>query len=227
MRRSSTAILVFVLVITVAQQPGGGASRGGLRSGPPTLTNPNPFTHPNWQFPPRFGTGATGPWAGGHRWRRPRFFPNPLILNWNGWSPFDGYGFYNGPDQNYPAGPDWSGYYPQPSNLLPLTLPPVQVPDPLGGGAAPEAAESSTSDTTEMPVYRGPASSPDTSNEHPPLIALKNRWAYTALKYWMKGKTFHFITTQGDHMQVPVALVERIYPTPYRARTELQKPSAH
>jgi hypothetical protein len=78
-----------------------------------------------------------------------------------------------------------------------------------------------------MPVYRGPASPPGTSDEHPPLIALKNRWAYTALKYWVKGKTFYFITTQGDHMQVPVALVERIYPTPDQGRTENQKPRAH
>jgi hypothetical protein len=227
MRRSSTAILAFLLVTTVALQSGGGASRGGLRSGPPTLTNPNPFTQPNWRFPPRFGTLPIRPWTGGHEWRRQGSFANPLILNWNGWPPLDGYGLYNTPDQNYPAGPDWPGYYPQPSYPLPLMQPPAQVPDPLAGAAEPEALESSTPDTTGMPVYRGPASSPDTSDDHPPLIALKNRWAYTASKYWMKGKTFHFITTQGDHMQVQVALVERIYPTPDRARTEPQKPSSH
>jgi hypothetical protein len=214
MRRSSTAILAFVLVTTVAQQSGGGASHGGLRSGPPTLTNPNPFTQPNWRFPPRFGISPVWPWTGGRGWRWPGSFANPLILNWNGWPPFDGYGFYNTPD--YAAGPDWPGYYPQPSNPLPLIPPPAQVPDPIAAEPAPAGVESSTSDTTGMPAYRGPASPPDTSDEHPPLIALKNRWAYTALKYWVKGKTFHFITTQGDHMQVPVALVERIYPTPTR-----------
>ncbi len=228
MRRPSTAILAFVLVAIAAQQSGGGASRGGFRSGPPTLTNPNPFTRPNWRFPPRFGTMATGPWTSGQRWRqRLGFFPNPVILNRNGWTPFDGSGFYNTLDPGYPVGPDWPYYPLQPSNPLSLISPPDQVQDPPSGVAAPEVAEYSASDTAGMPVYRGPESPHDASDEHPPLIALKNRWAYTALKYWVKGKMFYFITTQGDHMQVPVALVERIYPTPGQDRTENQKPRAH
>ena len=225
MRRSSTAILAFVLVAIVAQQSGGGASRGGFRSGPPTLTNPNPFTQPNWRFPPRFGSMPTRPWIGGQRWRRSGVFSSPFILNWTSWTPFDGYGFYD--TSGYPVGPEWPYYQPEPSNPLPLISTADQVLDPPSGPATPEVTENSTSDTAGMPVYRGPASPPDTSDEHPPLIALKNRWAYTALKYWVKGKTFYFITTQGDQMQVPVALVERIYPTPDRGATENQKPRAH
>ena len=34
----------------------------------------------------------------------------------------------------------------------------------------------------------------------------------------MKGKVFHFITSQGDNMQVPVTQVERIYPSSRQSR---------
>jgi hypothetical protein len=223
MRRSSTAILAAVLVATAAQQPSGGTSRGSLRSGPPTLTSPNPFTNPQWRFPPRFGTRPIGPWTSMPGWRRSELFPNPLILNWNGVPPFNGDGFYNMTDPSYFT-PDMTDYYPQPAQ--PLQVPPAAA-DPVDGGEVPEVAESSLPDTSAMPVYRGPASPPPVSDEHPPLIALKNRWAYTVLKYWVKGKTFHFITTQGDHVQVPAALVERIYPTPDQTRLEPKKPSAN
>ena len=227
MRRPSTAILAFILVTTIAQQPGGGASRGGRRSGPPTLTNPNPFTHPYWRFPPRFGTGSNGLWTSGHGWRQPGFFPDPLILNRNGWPPFDEYGFYNTPAPGYPIGPYWPDYYTQP-NVPVLPPPPAEQPGPMGGETVPEATESPTPETTGIPVYRGPASPTNSTDEHPPLIALKNRWAYTALKYWVNGKTFHFITTQGDHMQVSTNMVDRIYPTPTRAlKTEPRPESEH
>lgn len=80
---------------------------------------------------------------------------------------------------------------------------------------APAPVERPEADTSGFRVIQEPAPPPppSTDDEHPPLIALKNRWAYTAVKYWVTGKTFHFITTQGDHMQVPTALVERVYPT--------------
>jgi hypothetical protein len=29
----------------------------------------------------------------------------------------------------------------------------------------------------------------------------------------VQGKIFHFITSHGDHMQVPITQVERIYPS--------------
>jgi len=41
---------------------------------------------------------------------------------------------------------------------------------------------------------------------------LRANWAYTVNRYWTEGKMFHFVTTQGDHMRVPVGLVEHIYP---------------
>jgi hypothetical protein len=149
-----------------------------------------------------------------------------LILNWTGLPPLNGYGFYNMPDPGYFT-PDLTDYYPQPAQPLQVPPAPPEVPDPVDAGKVPDVAESSLTDTSGMPVYRGPVSPPPVSDEHPPLIALRNRWAYTVLKYWVKGKTFHFITTQGDHIQVPAALVERIYPTPDQTRTEPKKPSAN
>ena len=224
MRRSSIGILALVLV-AAAQRPGGGIVPGGLRRGPPTLSNPNPFSRPNWGFAPRFGAG---PWADATKWRRRGSFPNPLILNWNSWLPFDAFGLYNAPDSSYPIGPFLPDDYAQPSYVPVVPPAPLERQGPMGGETPPEAAESSMADTSEMPVYRGPASPPSGSDEHPPLIALRNRWAYTALKYWVKGKTFYFITTQGDHMQVPANVVDRIYPTPTRPpKTEPNREAVH
>jgi len=217
MKRSSIAVLALVLVGAAAQRPGGGTSRGSLRSGPPTLTNPNSSSYRNWGYGPRLRTPFIEPWTGAHRWMQPRSFPNPLILNWTGWSPFDPFWFYNAPDPGYPIGPYWPDNYSEPSNI-PVQPPPAVEPQvPMGGETAPQAEESSNADTSGMPVYRGPGSPPDISDEHPLLIALKNRWAYTVLKYWVKGNTFHFITTQGDHMQVPANMLDRVYPAPNRA----------
>jgi hypothetical protein len=94
----------------------------------------------------------------------------------------------------------------------------------MGGGSAAESVESSTNEASELRVYKGPPSPPEISDVHPPLIALNNRWAYTALKFWVSGKTFHFITTQGDHMQVPTTMVDRIYPTPKQSQATDAKP---
>ncbi len=79
-----------------------------------------------------------------------------------------------------------------------------------GGNTSNKVDEASASfrmETVAIPEQESAA-----NDYHPPLIALKNNWAYSANKYWTEGKMFHFVTTQGDHMRVPVGLVERIYP---------------
>ena len=240
MRFSCMAMLVLVSALTADAQHGGGGIAGSRSSGPP-----NPYG----TFPPRIGAPFNGSWAGlrptsGPGWRptpcplpgqgchnAPPFWrsgnsraPYPLlVLGWNGWPAFGGYGFNNAFDPGY-AGPDWP-LYAQPPHVPVLTPPPVDVREPIGSGTAPEPAQSSTPDPTELRLYRTPAPPPDTSDDHPPLIALKNRWAYTALKYWVSGKTFHFITTQGDHMQVPTTMVDRIYPTPKPSQGRQTKPT--
>jgi hypothetical protein len=149
-----------------------------------------------------------------------------LVLGGNGWPASGGYGFYNTPDAGYTAGPDWPDYYSALSYAAAPSPAPVAAGEPKGVGS-PDP-ECSSDETSQLPVYRGPTSRSETSDEHPPLVALKNRWAYTVIKYWVSGKTFHFITTQGDHIQVPSALVERIYPTPNQShRTDPKPPPAH
>jgi hypothetical protein len=63
-----------------------------------------------------------------------------------------------------------------------------------------------------MRLYRWVSQPYDSNDEHPSMIALKNRGAYTVVKYWLKGKVLNFITTQGDHMRVALDQVDRIYP---------------
>jgi hypothetical protein len=143
-------------------------------------------------------------------------------------APFPEYGFNTAFDPGYPGGQEWPNYA-QPVYVPVQAPPPVQAPQSLSAPApaAPKGAESSTP-AAELRLYRTPAPPPDTNDDHPPLIALKNGWAYTVVKYWRVGKTFHFITTQADHMQVPTTMVERIYPPIHASQgTTTKAASAH
>jgi hypothetical protein len=58
-----------------------------------------------------------------------------------------------------------------------------------------------------------PARQVDSNEEYPAVIELKSGSVYTATSYWVSGNTFHFITTtRFDHFQVPLALLEHVYP---------------
>jgi hypothetical protein len=85
---------------------------------------------------------------------------------------------------------------------------------PAGAGMRPELQDSSPETESNFHVYRTPAPEPAVQNDYPLLISLKDGWAYTATKSWVKGRTFHFVTTQGDQMQVPLVAVDRIYQRP-------------
>jgi hypothetical protein len=41
------------------------------------------------------------------------------------------------------------------------------------------------------------------------LVALRDGWVYAAVAYWVEGDTLHYITTNGDHNQVSLKLVDR------------------
>jgi len=222
MRFSSAAILIL-LATAAAQRPGGGISAGGMRPGPPALSNGNPFTRPNGSF----GSGLGGQWGRGQRWG---FYPHQQ-------PPFGNSLFFGGPAfiVPNPAYPPYTPDYPQwppdegpglpQADVTQVPMPmsqPVTNQDahlnPLGSEPATEPCETSTSGTSGFHFYQVPVPPPSDNDDHPPLIALKNGWAYSVLKYWVKGKTFHFITSLGDNMQVPVAQVERIYPSSRQSR---------
>jgi len=61
-------------------------------------------------------------------------------------------------------------------------------------------------------TYHAPDRVPIPESDHPLMIALKNGWLYTAKSYWVTGHTFHFITTQGDHIRVNVNMMDRLSP---------------
>jgi len=224
MRFLSAAVLVLVLATAAAQRPVGGMSPGGTRLGPPSLSNGNPFTAPNGRFGPGFHPGRQS-------WPRWGSFPNQQ-------PPLGGNSLYFFGVREAPVYPPYpSDYYQQPPDPGPMvpsedfTPAPVIVDPPRPSQDTHEAAgssgEVSTAGTSSLRIYHVSSPLPLDNDDHPPLIALKNRWAYTALRYWLKGKNLHFITSFGDHMQVPVAQVERIYPSSRQSRvTDTTTPAA-
>ena len=128
----------------------------------------------------------------------------------------------------YPGYPPDAPYYSQPPldegpafppvdvTQLPIPVSPsLTIPDTrfnaVGSGPAREPGAMATAGSSGLHMYQSPGPPPSDSDDHPALIALKNNWAYSVQRYWVQGKIFHFITSQGDRMQVPVTQVERIY----------------
>ena len=220
MRFSSAAILVLVIGTAAAQHRGGGTSSGGMRSGPPSLSNGNPFMGSNGSFRPGFGSGPVSPWErsqSGPRWgshpRQPpplgnSFFfalPPPIV-------PYPGYP----PDTPYYSQPPPEGGPPFPQ--MDVTQAPITASPPLTNQDTHFNAEGSEpARASGLHIYNAPGPPPSDSDDHPALIALKNNWAYSVQRYWVQGKSFHFLTSRGDHMQVPVAQVERIYPSSHQS----------
>lgn len=106
---------------------------------------------------------------------------------------------------------------PQPS------APPVTIQQYFGEGAKPEVRDygpngeelprESAAPSGSVQTYRSPAKKPAAA---PPdddrimfMIALKDSSVYTAAAYWVEGETLHYITTQGEHNQVSLDLVDR------------------
>lgn len=86
----------------------------------------------------------------------------------------------------------------------PAPVPPITVvlqsttPAPNGGVAIPPAA---------APAQR----CVQPARIEPPhvLIALNDGWVYAAIAYWVDRDTLHYVTTDGEHNQVSLSLVDR------------------
>jgi len=222
MRRSSMLSLVFLLAIAAGQRPVSGRSGSAMRSGPPTLSLGNPFTGPSSHS----GARPLGSWPG-NLWSRPPAIPTPVL-----W-------FYSPPIFTTPTSlpPVYPPYgigqtdfyqgFSQPLAVPSPTVPPPQLPDfdsPLNAlnQSDSDRLKQSQADNANRPGDTSAAAenfrmvtsqcSAPIDEYHPPIIALKTHGAYSASNYWTEGKTFHFVTTQGEHLRVPVSLVERIYP---------------
>ena len=221
------SILGLVLVVaTAAGQRSGPGSSSGIRSGPPTLTFGNPFTSPG--VARQFGAGSINTW-GVNRWPRGANRQTP-ILYWYGQPFFNGPGFYPpfyppyGDDVGYPyqslpqriAVPQLGAVQPpppdfeQPENIVNT---PAANPDNHTPAAGSSGAGEPPTSTFKIETVGLPERATSVADEyHPPIIVLKNNWAYSVNKYWTEGKVFHFVTTQGEHMRVRAPLVDRIYP---------------
>jgi hypothetical protein len=62
-----------------------------------------------------------------------------------------------------------------------------------------------------MPVQRQEVSHAPPSPPDPPyvLIALKNGWIYSAIAYWVEGRTLHYLTFEMVQKEVQLDLVDR------------------
>jgi hypothetical protein len=238
--RPPSAVLLVVLCAAASGQPrggvtGGGGAPGGSHHGAPAPLM-NPFVHPSFPqqlgatvsgfsagltFPQQLGAAVSGSnaglpafWAAPGQGRfpgwnnMPRFgspgFSRPSGPGWNGASTYSGSEFSSVPYPVFvggPYGPDYSPQQPSaavpPPQYIAEPAPPVRIIEP-GSGIR----------TFQAPVA---TREPATQHDHPTLIALKNGWSYTVTTYWMKGKTLHFITTHGAHIQVPLTSLDRLY----------------
>jgi hypothetical protein len=187
-----------------------------------------------WAAP---GQGPFPGWSGAPGFGGPGFSRRAMPF-WNGAQSFGATGSYPLPYPVYGAGSYAPDYYPpQPFNVImpPLqdvaeSTPSVSIREPrsgirtvrpssepvgtqetMGRGFGPDAEDTSSADRSTVHVYQAPGREPAPQVDHPPLIALKNGWAYTATRYWVKGNTLHFVTTLGRHIQVPLSLLDRLY----------------
>jgi hypothetical protein len=232
--RIGVTLLLLALCSPAAAQFAGAGRSGGTNSfqGGRSHGAGSPFPVPPFgpNFPSSFGTAvyqAQHPLWGS-------IAPSPPWGNGIG-SGFIGSGFpcFPGNYPNYPAayavpffGGDFAGglygpgYYPpqplpQPPSNVTVVFPP-QPPPVIVPPTAPTAETVSQlkvvagnqAETVPYTVSREPA----LPSEYPALIAVKNGNLYSADRYWVKGRTFHFITTNGEHHQIPLAMLEHLYP---------------
>ncbi|MGE5646565.1 MAG: hypothetical protein ACM336_12310 [Acidobacteriota bacterium] len=172
-----------------------------------------PFSQPT-TFIQRFGAtisgvGYTGVGPGrkdGFRGRDGGSFPIAYPV-------FIGGGYYGDPSM-YGYG-DYPGYPPPQQPPVTIVMPPPQQQSPVIINQYPAGAQ--------QEVAQPPAGQPDTQMYQAPseprpgpdpnqvnfFIALKDSSVYTALAYWVEDGTLHYITPEGRHNQVSLALVDR------------------
>jgi hypothetical protein len=143
------------------------------------------------------GWGGSGLWDFGPSLDYPSL-PYPSF----GYPSFDGFGFGAAMPAFSNAG---VGRSPA-SNMVVVMAPPPAPPPPVVLVKPPARLVSHAN------VHRDALPAPVVPDEFPPVVALKSGWVYSVAQYWTRGKTFHFVTTHGEAMQVPLSQLERLYP---------------
>ena len=97
-----------------------------------------------------------------------------------------------------------------------VMAPPQQFPATTGSGDRPgnlpAGSVASAGEQTVFHLQQTPIPVPVVQDEYPPVVVLKTGGAYSAMKYWVKNGNLYFVTTQGESRDVPLALVDRVYP---------------
>jgi hypothetical protein len=215
MRQICLAVLVLVFSVGVFAQRHGRASgsRGFGASSFRTFNNSSGYG--NVVFP---GTGGPPPMANPFN----ESFASRLGETVHGIPYFRGFGSRSGrgsgvvvwPYPVYVGGFENPYAYQQPPNVT-IVMPPQQPAQP----SAPVVINQNFVPESTKPVLQdfGPGSKPappapeaSSSNDQVLfLIALRDSSVYTAVAYWVDGDMLHYITPQGRHNQVSLALVDR------------------
>ncbi|HUK18163.1 MAG TPA: hypothetical protein VLW65_17175 [Bryobacteraceae bacterium] len=219
MRVRLVLLLAILPVAGLAQRGGGGTgfAPGGFRPGRPA---PMPGQGQR-------GFGRNPLW--GRRGYRPfapaTFYYNPWLDPLGCASPFfpviPSYGFCNGgsyPPPQPDASPPTNVIMLPPQPYLPMPGPfPIgdePGPDDLSNAPQASAAITHQKDEAAVPVVvsKPPLASPLVEDEYPPVLVFKTGGMYSVRKYWIKNKTLYFVTTQGETLYAPLALLERVNP---------------
>jgi hypothetical protein len=112
---------------------------------------------------------------------------------------------------------------PQPQATIVLAPPPQPAPAVLNAGLAP------CGPVVDPPPASLPAARVIPKDDPPSFyIAMKDGWVYIARAYWVDNDTLHYITLQGGHNQISLALVNREISTRLNAKRadEFQLPES-
>jgi hypothetical protein len=183
------------------------------------------------------GPGPLRDWNGMSGFGGPGFSPTPLP-GWNNAPAFGGAGFMpvpypvflGGSSDSYPQQPSNVTIMPPPQPVIgpppptimnepvsgihtfPASSGPVVVQETTGRELEREGQDDPLPYESTLHLHHNPVSKPFPQRAHPALIALKNGAAFTVTTYWVKGKRLHFITTQGNQIEVPFTALDRLYP---------------
>lgn len=197
MRQFLRVVLLLVLLITAAAQRRGFAPMPRPALPPaPSL----PITTPPIATPPAATFGA---WRRPEGPRSPSGQPAVVVVPYA--TPYPVYVESQAP----PPEEDDPQQYQGPSPPLPATLPPPPaVPPPQAAPAAPTAGLAPCGGGPNPLAF--PITRPAPKDDPPSFyIALNDGWVYLARAYWVENDTLHYLTGNGRHNQVSLALVNR------------------
>jgi hypothetical protein len=211
MRSLFRAVLLLVLLFAAAAQRRGFAPMP--RPMPPAGTSPPVATPPIATPPIASPPITTPPGANFGAWRRregpPRSQPEqPSVVVMPYATP---YPVYVDSQAQTPEGEDPQQYPPSP--LPPAELPPrpipTALPPPIAGAPNAEPAPAPCGGVPN-PAPALPTARPVPKDDPPSFfIAMQDGWVYVARAYWVDKDTLHYITENGRHNQVSLALVNR------------------